>query len=432
MAAPRGRAPEWLRLLTPGARLFVLYSREEALWHERLLCGRVRRDGWSWVVLTPTLDQHEEDFSEALELCACGSRGGVPAELYGKKLFRFDHRNNRKYAELLESGAKLADELSAGGGAGDTAPDGLQVAPFGGAAAGAATSPVAAAPRTKWVALEARHGYLLHDPVDVTGLLLIRSGDRGAVDLPSGPIAVAIEGTVTGTPTPRVEPMDVRLLGKSSDADFAKTSFAQRAQMLVDITDAGWRVQGPHTTKWVLQTHVEGNTTPKQRHFWWRQVLGLVSTDPGVEEHCFLCELMEIAVTRDGMNIAALESFETVSRRFQLWEEFYSEALRIAEAGDHGDDLDERRLFLGNHRSKGLAIVSPLLEQYVATKLQEESAVLKERRKGREERRLARGDPSSPNTSSAHGAGPPGAEGTLTGGPGQPPKSGRGRGRGRA
>ena len=29
----------------PGSRLYVLYSREEALWHERLLCGRVRLDG---------------------------------------------------------------------------------------------------------------------------------------------------------------------------------------------------------------------------------------------------------------------------------------------------------------------------------------------------------------------------------------------------
>ncbi len=212
----------------------------------------------------------------------------------------------------------------------------------------------------------------------------------------------------------------------------AKTSFAQRTQVLVDPTDAGWRVQCPHAVEWVLRTHVEGTTPPKQRHCGWQPALSLVSTDPDVEEHCFFGELREIAISRDGMNVAALESFKTVSRHFQLWEKFYAEARRIAEAGDHGDDVDVRRLFLGNHRSKGLAIVSPLLEQYVAAKLQEESAVLKERRKGCAERRPARGYPLSPTTFSAHGAGPPGAEGTHTGGPGQPPKSGRGRGRGRA
>ena len=126
-----------------------------------------------------------------------------------------------------------------------------------------------------------------------------------------------------------------------------------------------WMVQGPPTMRWVCLTHVAGNTTPKQRHFWWRQVLGLVSTDPGVEEHSFLCELIETAVARDGINVAALESFETVSRRFQLWEEFYAEALRIAEAGDHGDDLDERRLFLGNHRSKGLAMAMLIMTAHI-------------------------------------------------------------------
>eukprot|EP00959_Pyramimonas_sp_CCMP1952_P254520 5316146-Pyramimonas_sp.AAC.1 len=63
---------------------------------------------------------------------------------------------------------------------------------------------------------------------------------------------------------------------------------------------------------WVVQTHAETSTTPRQRHFWWRQVVGLVSTDPGVEEHCCWCELMEVAITSDGLNIAAREAFEIV------------------------------------------------------------------------------------------------------------------------
>ena len=41
--------------------------------------------------------------------------------------------------------------------------------------------------------------------------------------------------------------------------------------------------------------------------------------------------------------------------------------------------------------AKGKAFVSPELQEFVAKKLAQESAILKERRKGREERQLARG-----------------------------------------
>ena len=51
--------------------------------------------------------------------------------------------------------------------------------------------------------------------------------------------------------------------------------------------------------------------------------------------------------------------------------------------------MDERQLFLGQDRGRGKALVCPLLEEWVAERLKSESAVLKERRKGREERMLA-------------------------------------------
>ncbi|CAK0871393.1 unnamed protein product, partial [Prorocentrum cordatum] len=207
-----------------------------AVMSTRLLYARVRADGWSRVVLTPTLDQqHEEDFYHAVEIQACGPQGGAPVKLCGKNLFKLGHRSNSQYAVFLESGA-LA---------------------------------------------------------------------------------------------PRLELLDVRLLGKTLDSDFRRVTFAKRALMLTEAIDANWH-QAPATTLWVLRTHVE------------------------------------TAVARGGINVAALEAFETVWRRFQLWVEFYAEALRIAEAGGHGGDLDERGLFLGNHRSKGLAIAIPRLEQCVA------------------------------------------------------------------
>ncbi|CAK0900803.1 unnamed protein product, partial [Prorocentrum cordatum] len=396
-------APSWLRSLIPGARLYVRYP-DEDLWHERLLCGRARADGWSWVALTPTGDQREEDFVDAAEILACGPKGGIPVKLHGKHLFKMEHRSNTHYADFMAAGLKLADELVSAGGGGPAPP------PEAGPWAPLADADVERDPATKWITLESRFGYAAGDPIDVVGQPFLRSGDRGVLELAEGPIAVGISDTAVTGLTPRAGPLDSRLLGASSDATSMRQSFAQRAQLLETGDNQKWMVQGPPTMRWVCLAHVEGNATPKQRHFWWRQVLGLVSTDPGVEEHSFLCELIETAVARGGLNVAALEAFETVSRRFQLWEEFYAEALRIAEASDHGDDLGERRLFLGSHRSKGLAIASPELEQHVATKLQEESAVLKERRKGREERRLARTDPTRPSTSSGSGAAASGAQ----------------------
>ena len=53
--------------------------------------------------------------------------------------------------------------------------------------------------------------------------------------------------------------------------------------------------------------------------------------------------------------------------------------------------IDERRLFLGAERSSGHALIMPELETFIADQLQKESAVLKERRKAREERELVRG-----------------------------------------
>ena len=79
---------------------------------------------------------------------------------------------------------------------------------------------------------------------------------------------------------------------------------------------------------------------------------------------------------------------------FTVWEpsKRASSTVHTIDAGeDAGAWLDERAIFLGQGRSRGQALVSPELEKWVSERLQEESAVLKERRKGREERMLAAG-----------------------------------------
>ena len=123
--------------------------------------------------------------------------------------------------------------------------------------------------------------------------------------------------------------------------------------------------------------------TPTRRHFWWRQALRLQAHDPGVDEHLQLSELFEVAVEYNSLRVSELACFETASRRFQMWEEFYAAQLQQNEAPGGGLSMDERGAFLG-HDSK-LALVAPSLTEYVAKQLAERTSVLKERRKAGEQ-----------------------------------------------
>jgi len=149
-------------------------------------------------------------------------------------------------------------------------------------------------------------------------------------------------------------------------------------------------VEGPRTTGWLLGAFAKAGQTPIMYHHWWRQVQGLSATEPGVDEHLFLAELLEHGYGYDQLNLGNLAWAETTSRRFQYWEERYAEKLRLATEGSAlAGYTQERQLFLGGQRARGYALVSPELSRWISTRMAEESNVLKERRKGREERVLA-------------------------------------------
>ena len=112
-------------------------------------------------------------------------------------------------------------------------------------------------------------------------------------------------------------------------------------------------IQGPRTTRWLLLEIARGELGPVARHHWWRQAMGLSSSDPGVDEHLFLCELLGHGSKYDQLNLSDRALDEAVSRRLQLWEERHAEKLRASRlavllrvyAG-------ERHLFLGGSRPK--------------------------------------------------------------------------------
>ena len=95
-------------------------------------------------------------------------------------------------------------------------------------------------------------------------------------------------------------------------------------------------------------------------------------------------------------------------RKYQLWEEFFSTSPMyepepaLAPAQSSRLQSDERWIFLGQSRPRALALVSPDLEEYVATNHEERASVLKERRKTQEERRTADADKTQQPTGDRH------------------------------
>ena len=160
------------------------------------------------------------------------------------------------------------------------------------------------------------------------------------------------------------------------------------AKLTEEASTDEWTITGPRTTKWLLDNMRIQELQPVRRHWWWRQTLQINANSEGCDEHLFISELLEAFVGFDGINLVETQAGEMLARRYQLWEQMYAGTLQ--ECVNNSSLLgamavDEKSIFLGATRSNGAALVSPALEKYVASQLQERASVQKERRKAKEE-----------------------------------------------
>jgi hypothetical protein len=239
------------------------------------------------------------------------------------------------------------------------------------------------------VALETRGPFTVGLSVPLDAEVVFSEGDRGVARCDG---TLASIGRKTGAVAVDKEDY-LRTMGvRYNTAGERDRPFGEAVSILSETPFKDFPLKGPRTMRWLLLAHVKQNTTPVARHFWWRQVQRLSANDVGVEDHLFLAEMFETAVCFDQLQVGELAVSEAAARRFQLWEEVYASSLMDADAGHSGAvHLDERALFLGRDSARGAAMVCPELEAWIASELQTKSAVLKERRKAREERVLARG-----------------------------------------
>ena len=146
-----------------------------------------------------------------------------------------------------------------------------------------------------------------------------------------------------------------------------------------------WPVTGPRTTLWVLKWIMHRAGTPLNWHLQWVQLGKLNPADPIVLSHEFACRALESAVTYDQLDTGSLAAFEIIARQLQTCEDVLS-----FKFYDPREDQTADLFLMTGAQHKSQLCISPELKAFSASETQKEAAVLKERRKAKEERVPAR------------------------------------------
>jgi hypothetical protein len=193
-----------------------------------------------WLVMTPTLDLHEEDVLHLEVMTVCGGPRGGLRQLAGQAAFRFDRDELLAiYERLALEGRELAATLLEERGlrAGGAPPD---VVAFGGPREDEVREPPRPARLSLgvevdediWVVPERRENFSTGDPIAVKGRgkSFTRVGDRGLLQLAAGcVVAVGLFGTTDLDFAQKAVP-DVRILEqRPSLAHRAARSFPDAA-----------------------------------------------------------------------------------------------------------------------------------------------------------------------------------------------------------
>lgn len=166
--------------------------------------------------------------------------------------------------------------------------------------------------------------------------------------------------------------------------------FREAVRLLTQTPWDGWPVAGPRTLGWCLRFIAESDTHPRGRHLRWRTATGLGAGDPGVAEHERAMRVIEHALCFDQLMVTQLAYMELVIRRAQLIELKHKSRVLCVRGSEVEED---EHLYMGTGETRGLLMIAPALEEFVAGELGRQAAAAKERRKMREERCLAKAPP---------------------------------------
>jgi len=394
-----------------GARVFIAYD-GYAAYHERLIVGHVA--GALYMVCTPDFDVYPEVLDRTnpdLSAVRVSTRPGLPpvgvspADVYG-----FRPLTPAEEATLVEEGRMLTDAervalgLGPAGGAARLpaaaaaaplpvvaqAPPSLAVVAAPAAGAPVPAPPVAAAAPP--AALAPAGGlWVLDEPLDQHDVGTPFALPPGALQL--GNRALVTIGTETAVLKLLPAGEDVTAYTKARQDFLSLDPRVLPREAGVTLQDALGRMepspwpaditfplQGPATRHWWLDQVVEsGYGTLHTRHLRWKTDSGVLKTDRCTYEHEVLSRMLDIAATRDMLNLKNMAWVEYALRRLQLIEEAVNE-------DPNNPTYEHARHYMGAEERKGGALMAPSLRAHVAAELGREAAILKERRKVREAR----------------------------------------------
>ncbi|CAK0825783.1 unnamed protein product, partial [Prorocentrum cordatum] len=182
---------------------------------------------------------------------------------------------------------------------------------------------------------------------------------------------------------------DDRLLAMAKDSSgIRKKLFRDAVQEVTESPWPGWPLLGPRTAAWCVRFNAEQDSHPRARHTKWLHETGLTQADLGVADHEVAMRAFEFGLVYDQVNVGELVSFELLARRAQMAEWRYRDRLAPRRADETAED---EHLYMGTGETRGLIMMAPFLVEHISTELHRESQVMKEKRKLREERQLAKG-----------------------------------------
>ncbi len=185
------------------------------------------------------------------------------------------------------------------------------------------------------------------------------------------------------------ELMDARVLPIQTGSEGERRRvFRDAVRRMTESDWPEWPVHGPRTVRWCLKFLAEQDSHPRARHTKWRHECQLTTVDSGVADHELVMRCLELGASFDQMNLGELASFELLVRRAQL-AEWRHRGRPVKSSGD--DYLEDEYLYMGTSETRGLLMVCPQLVDHIQSELSKEATVMKEKRKLREERALARG-----------------------------------------
>ena len=426
--------PAWWSSLRPGMSVGVKFDDDsEDLWHERLLLWPCSANGSQWYVVTPDSDKYVEDLTcPGGEDCpvrafSCSDRRVCVNEAKGK-FYRFrSYPSQEDYVDMLVdaraiaiAGAddvkrpkeclgmnnkrvptwKLLPEEEAGD---DGETDGADEAAPAPAQASMAT--FAGHGVEKWISLENAGGLKVGAKVQLRdgdvvlgdrGIHRARGGDlvavRRAVAADAAAAAVELEEAADDAREAggdgKIDAIyDARLLGDLRyDAQGKRVlPFLTGVNELTEEELADYPLDGGRTLRWLAQYTVSNGGTFDGRHTKWclEQKVELSSVAGHIHDLLGFC--LDLAITYDQVDASNLACLEVVARTYQLVEETGG-SMQI-EGLEH---------YVG--RSKGAALrrgiaLAPSLATHATERQGKETAILKERRKAREERAAAGSNP---------------------------------------